>query len=194
MGDPFVVKIGGSLMDHLDPVLESLHRSGRPVLIVPGGGRFSGLVRDTGISGDAAHWMAVAAMEQMGWLIASKGVSPVSLLRVPFQVEVLLPYTLLRNTDPLPHSWDITSDTISAWIASRLSLPLILIKSVDGIRSAGILQNRVTENLPTDDVDPCFIRYVIASGVKTIVINGRAPGRLDLLLQGCSVPGTTIGF
>jgi 5-(aminomethyl)-3-furanmethanol phosphate kinase len=194
MGDRFVVKIGGSLMDHLDPILESLHRSGRSLLIVPGGGRFSGLVRDTNISGDAAHWMAIAAMEQMGWFIASKGVRSVSFLRIPFQVEVLLPYTLLRNADPLPHSWDVTSDTIAAWIASRLSLPLILIKSVDGIRSGGILQHTVTENLPTEDVDPCFIRYVIASRVKTIVINGRAPGRLDLLLQGSSVPGTTIGF
>jgi 5-(aminomethyl)-3-furanmethanol phosphate kinase len=191
---PVVVKIGGSLMDYLDPILDALHRQGLPVLIVPGGGRFADLVGETGISGDAAHWMAIAAMEQMGWYIASKGVSPVTLLQVPDRVEVLLPYTLLRNADPLPHSWDITSDTISAWIASRLSLTLILLKSVDGIRSGGILQDHVTRDIPTDDVDPCFIRYVIDSKVKTIVINGRTPGRLELLLEGGRVPGTTIGF
>jgi aspartokinase-like uncharacterized kinase len=138
--------------------------------------------------------MAIAAMEQMGWYIASKGVSPITFLRVPSRVEVLLPYTLLRTADPLPHSWDVTSDTISVWIASRLSLPLILLKSVDGIRSGGVLQDRIAEDLPTEDVDPFFIRYVIASGVKTIVVNGRAPGRLDLLLEGGKVPGTTIGF
>jgi len=189
-----VVKIGGSLVDHLDPVIQSLYRSGRPVLIVPGGGRFADLVRETGISGDAAHWMAIAAMEQMGWYIVSKGVSPITFLRVPSRVEVLLPYTLLRNADPLPSSWDVTSDTISAWIAYRLSLPLILLKSVDGIRSGGILQDRIAGNLPTEDVDPCFIRYVITSGVKTIIINGRAQGRLELLLEGGKVPGTTIGF
>jgi hypothetical protein len=194
MEGPVVVKIGGSLIDHLGPILKSLHRSGRPVLIVPGGGRFADLVRETAISGDAAHWMAIAAMEQMGWYIVSKGVSPITFIRVPSRVEVLLPYTLLRNTDPLPRSWDVTSDTISAWIASCLSLPLILIKSVDGIRSGGVLQDRVEREVPTEDVDPCFIRYVIASGVKTIVINGRAPGRLDLLLEGAKVAGTTIGF
>jgi aspartokinase-like uncharacterized kinase len=57
-----------------------------------------------------------------------------------------------------------------------------------------MLQDRIAGDLPTEDVDPCFIRYVIASGVKTIVVNGRAPGRLDLLLEGGKVPGTTIGF
>jgi 5-(aminomethyl)-3-furanmethanol phosphate kinase len=194
MDYPVVVKIGGSLMDYLDPILDALHRQGLPVLIVPGGGRFADLVEKTGISGDAAHWMAIAAMEQMGWYIASKGVSPVTLLQVPDRVEVLLPYMMLRNADPLPHSWDVTSDTISAWIASRLSLTLILLKSVDGIRSGGILQDKVTRDLPTDDVDPYFIRYVIESKVKTFVINGRAPGRLELLLEGRRVPGTTIGF
>lgn len=194
MESPVVVKVGGSLIDDLDPILFSLKHSGRPVLIVPGGGRFADLVRRTGVSGDAAHWMAIAAMEQTGWYIVSKGVSPVTRLRIPQGVEVLLPYEVLRSADLLPHSWDITSDTISAWIASRLSLPLILLKSVDGIRSGGILQDKVDRELQTDDVDPCFIRYVIASGVKTTVINGRAPGRLKLLLKGGEVPGTTIGF
>lgn len=191
---PVVVKIGGSLIDYLDPILDALHRQRLPVLIVPGGGKFADQVRETGISGDAAHWMAIAAMEQMGWYIASKGVRTVTSLQVPAQREVLLPYTLLRNNDPLPHSWDVTSDTISAWIASRLSLPLILLKSVDGIRSGGILQEQVTRDLPTEDVDPCFIRYVLGWKVKTMVINGQAPGRLALLLEGGRVPGTTIGF
>jgi aspartokinase-like uncharacterized kinase len=191
---PVVVKVGGSLIDDLDPILFSLKHSGRPVLIVPGGGRFADLVRRTGVIGDAAHWMAIAAMEQTGWYIASKGVSPVTRLRVPPGVEVLLPYEVLRSADPLPHSWDVTSDTISAWIASRLSLPLILLKSVDGIRSGGILQDQIKRELKTGDVDPYFLRYVIASGVKTTVINGRAPGRLKLLLEGGEVPGTTIGF
>jgi aspartokinase-like uncharacterized kinase len=57
-----------------------------------------------------------------------------------------------------------------------------------------MLQEQIDGELQTEDVDPCFIRYVIASGVKTTVINGRAPGRLKLLLEGGKVPGTTIGF
>jgi hypothetical protein len=194
MNGPLVVKIGGSLMDAVDPIITLFKNRQLSVLIVPGGGIFARQVRETGISGDAAHWMAVAAMEQMGWFIASRGVSTVTSLRVPRQVEVLLPYTLLRNADPLPHSWDVTSDTISAWIASSLSLPLILLKSVDGIRSGGTLQDYITGEVPTEDVDPCFLRYVLASGVKTVVTNGRKPRRLGNLLDGRKVPGTTIGF
>ncbi len=194
MNGPIVVKIGGSLMDAVDPLIRLFKKRHLSVLIVPGGGRFARQVRETGISGDAAHWMAIAAMEQMGWFIASKGVSTVTSLKVPSGVEVLLPYTLLRNTDPLPHSWDITSDTISAWIASSLSLPLILLKSIDGIRSGGIHQNLITEEVATEDVDPCFLRYVIASRVNTIVVNGRKPRRLGNLLDGHKVLCTTIGF
>lgn len=181
-------------MDEIDPIIKLFNTRQLPVLIVPGGGRFARLVRETGTSGDAAHWMAIAAMEQMGWFIASKGVSTVTSLQVPRGVEVLLPYTLLRNADPLPHSWDVTSDTISVWIASRLSLPLILLKSVDGIRTGGTLQKQITGDVPTEDVDPCFLRYVIATGVKAVVLNGRNLRRLMNLLDGRKVQCTTIGF
>ncbi len=99
---PVVVKIGGSLIDCLDPILDALHRQRLPVLIVPGGGKFADQVRKTGISGDAAHWMAIAAMEQMGWYIASKGVRTVTSLQVPAQREVLLPYTLPQKQRPAP--------------------------------------------------------------------------------------------
>jgi hypothetical protein len=79
-------------------------------------------------------------------------------------------------------------------VASRLGLDLVLLKSVDGIRTGGILQERVNADITTDDVDPCFIRYVLASSVRTSVINGLVPGRVDRLLKGARVPGTTIGF
>ena len=194
MGEPVVIKIGGSLIDQLDRILGTLHRSGRPVLLVPGGGPFARLVRETGAGGEPGHWMAVAGMEQMGWYIAAKGASPVTGLQVPTRREVLLPYTLLRSEDPLPHTWDITSDTISAWVASRLGLPLILLKSVDGIRTGGVLQEKVVADIPTTDVDPGFIRYVLDSSLQVTIINGRVPGRLDRLLGGARVPGTTIGF
>jgi len=189
-----VVKIGGSLIDQLDGIIRVLHRSLRPVLIIPGGGKFARLARDTGADGEAGHWMAVAAMEQIGWYIAAKGAVPVTGLTKPSRCEVLLPYSLLRSADPLPHTWDVTSDTISAWVASRLGLDLVLLKSVDGIRTGDVLHERLVADITTDDVDPCFIRYVLASSVRTTVINGRVPGRLERLLRGDRVPGTTIGF
>jgi len=194
MDDPVVVKIGGSLADYTWPLLEALRSSRRPALIVPGGGRFARLVRESGVEGDAAHWMAVCAMEQFGWLISAQGIPPTTDLHVPGTLEVLLPYLPLRDADPLPHTWEITSDTIAAWVAASLSLDLIVLKSVDGIRSGGVLINRVSRPVGTDDVDASFLPFVLSHGVRVVILNGRVPARLESWLQGFPVTGTTIGF
>ncbi len=194
MEDPVVVKIGGSLADHTRPILEALRSSRRAALIVPGGGRFARLVRESAVEGDAAHWMAVCAMEQFGWLISAQGVPPVAELHVPDTLEVLLPYLPLRVADPLPHTWEVTSDTIAAWVAATLSLDLIVLKSVDGIRSAGVLIDRLSRPVGTDDVDASFLPFVLSNGVRVVILNGKVPGRLESWLQGLPVTGTTIGF
>jgi len=41
-----------------------LRASPRPLLIVPGGGVFADTVRQLVVNDDAAHWMAIAAMDQ----------------------------------------------------------------------------------------------------------------------------------
>lgn len=194
MEDPVVVKIGGSLADHFGPLLDVLRSCRRPALIVPGGGRFARLVRETSAEDDAAHWMAICAMEQFGWLVSAEGVPPAADLHVPDTLEVLLPYLPLRDADPLPHTWAVTSDTIAAWVAASLSLDLIVLKSVDGIRSGGVLIDRVSRPVETDDVDASFLPFVLSKGIRVVILNGRVPGRLESWLQGFPVTGTTIGF
>jgi hypothetical protein len=194
MAVPVVVKIGGSLCDHVDPIIAVLHHSGRPALIVPGGGICARFIRELGMDGDAAHWMAICAMEQFGWFISAKGVTPVRELHAPRGLAVLLPYLPLVQADPLPHTWQVTSDTIAAWVAFSLGLDLIILKSVDGIRRDGVLQARLCDVITTDVVDSCFLPYVLSNKVHAVVINGRHPRRLEVCLQGNRVTGTTIGF
>jgi aspartokinase-like uncharacterized kinase len=194
MAEPYVIKIGGSLEGEIDPLLAVLRHSPCPILIVPGGGRFAEKIRRTGIEGEHAHWMAIAAMEQFGWLIASRGVACGSVLHRPEELEVFLPYIPLRELDPLPHTWDVTSDTIAAWVAYLLGLDLILLKSVDGIYVEGELKERITGIIETKVVDPLFISFVLGNGVKTAIMNGTVPERLDSFLKGNPVTGTTIGF
>ena len=44
---------------------------------------------------------------------------------------MIAPYKWLRDSDQLPHSWSITSDSISAWIAQQIGAAhLVLIKPV----------------------------------------------------------------
>jgi aspartokinase-like uncharacterized kinase len=84
--------------------------------------------------------MAVLAMDQYAHLIVSRLSNGVLVLG-PHEIEaaleagrvpVLAPYQWLRDADPLPHSWDVTSDSISAWVAGRLgAVRLVLVKPPD---------------------------------------------------------------
>jgi dihydroneopterin aldolase len=45
------------------------------------------------------------------------------------QVPVLAPSRWLQEADPVPHSWDVTSDSIAAWVAGQVgATELLLIK------------------------------------------------------------------
>ena len=191
-----VVKAGGSLTTEIPALYSLLASSGRDLLVVPGGGAFADAVRESGALGTPAHWMAICAMEETAWLWVAAGAAPVESLHSPVRgVSVLLPYRVMREADPLPHSWDITSDTIAAWVAAARNAPLLLLKSVDGILFGG----QVCETLPedvergmveTDVIDPAFLPFVRASGIRWAIVNGRKPERIRDILQGGRPPGT----
>ncbi|MDD1667806.1 MAG: uridylate kinase [Methanomicrobiales archaeon] len=189
---PLVVKVGGSLFPETGRIIPVLLESRRPLLVVPGGGPFARMIRSLQLPDDPAHWMAVLAMDQFGWYLAAGGLPVTHELSRPRGVEILLPYRAMRERDPLPHSWDVTSDTIAAWVAAELGLALLLLKSVDGLTRDGVLVHRVTEPFPCAEVDPCLIPFALARGVHTTVLNGRAEGRLRDFLGGEEVTGTVI--
>src|SRR5262249_49554556 len=141
-----VVKIGGGLLaqpECLDGVLSILASAAREhrLVVVPGGGPFADTVRSLDnrlrLSDDAAHWMAVLAIDQYAHLLAEKvafgtvvrGAGESGRALDAGRVPVLAPSQWLREADPLPHSWDVTSDSIAAWIAGMLrARRLILVK------------------------------------------------------------------
>jgi len=190
---PIVVKLGGSLITQVPDLIPVFCSSKRPLFIVPGGGVFADTVRKAAVDDTSAHWMAIAAMDQYGWYIGSHGMKVTSMLRMPEQSVVFLPYCSLRECDPLPHSWSVTSDSIAAWIADTLSLDLLLLKSVDGIIDAGILLEEVGAPCETDTVDPFFIPFVLKKRIRTTIINGSRVERVEKFLRQEVVPGTRIG-
>jgi aspartokinase-like uncharacterized kinase len=157
-----VIKIGGSLarVDGFDRLLAEISRACRGVslLIVPGGGTFADAVRDVdrrlGLADDAAHWMAVLAMDQYAHLIASRmpgatlvfDTHGVMAALETDRIPVLAPYRWMRDADPLPHSWDVTSDSISAWVAGQVGAPRLVL-----VKPAGASGPEI--------VDPCFDRF-----------------------------------
>jgi aspartokinase-like uncharacterized kinase len=141
-----VIKVGGALatIPHaLDRVCAELSRASREhrLLVVPGGGPFADAVREferrVGMSSDAAHWMAILAMDQYAHVLAGR-IAGAVLVEEPGAVTetvalgravVLAPSRWMRSADVLPHSWEATSDSIAAFVAGALDASrLILIK------------------------------------------------------------------
>jgi probable H4MPT-linked C1 transfer pathway protein len=141
-----VFKIGGSLLAYPDLLVSTLaaivEESTRArVAIVPGGGPFADAVRDAGrrlhLRDDTAHWMAILAMDQYAHLVGgmreelvlAATARDVHAIVTSGRIPIIAPYHWLRDADPLPHSWDVTSDSISAWFASELgATQLVLVK------------------------------------------------------------------
>jgi probable H4MPT-linked C1 transfer pathway protein len=175
-----VVKLGGGVLadpECFEAVLSAIGALAResPLVVVPGGGPFADAVRDQsarlGLSDEASHWMAVIAMDQYAHLIASR-LAGALLVATPSEIggairagrlPVLAPSRWLREADPLPHSWDVTSDSIAAWVAGELGAPqLVLVKPPHAVGEL---------------VDAYFPRAVPA-GVTPLVI---AADRIDAL-------------
>jgi 5-(aminomethyl)-3-furanmethanol phosphate kinase len=141
-----VIKVGGALagIPHaLDRVCAELSRASRDhrFVVVPGGGPFADAVREferrVGVSSEAAHWMAILAMDQYAHVLAGR-IAGAMLVEEPGAVTetvalgravVLAPSRWMRWADVLPHTWEATSDSIAAFVAGALDAArLILIK------------------------------------------------------------------
>jgi aspartokinase-like uncharacterized kinase len=191
--DPLVVKIGGSLLGSVPELVRVIKASPRAsILVVPGGGPFADQVRSLAAPEEASHWMAIAAMEQFGWYIASQGLDTTEMLEVPRFPRVFLPYRSMRKWDPLPHTWNVTSDTIAAWVASVTNAELVLLKSVDGLFQEGIFRHRVREIFPCHEVDAALLPFVLANRIRCTILNGSRPDLLESYLRGITVPGTRV--
>jgi uncharacterized hydantoinase/oxoprolinase family protein/aspartokinase-like uncharacterized kinase len=148
-----VIKLGGGLLAHPDDFAHALDEitqiaRGERVVIVPGGGPFADAVRTvdrtTGLSDDAAHWMAILGMDQYAHLVTSRLPDAVLITRADEitpvleagRIPVLAPFEWLRRRDPLPHSWEVTSDSIAAWVAGELGASRLVLVKPPGAQGA----------------------------------------------------------
>ncbi|NJD51460.1 MAG: amino acid kinase [Candidatus Methanoperedens sp.] len=196
------IKLGGSLIHSAKRIIKDLieytNSTGETILIVPGGSIFADAVRKSNPSQEAAHWMAILAMEQYGYYLADgTDTKLIDNLKIPGNgTYVLLPYNLLKNNDELSHTWDVTSDTIAAWVALKLRARYIKVTDVDGIYLNGTLQNELKAeeliNIETC-VDAELPHFLMKNKMNCEIINGNCPGRVvnALALKG-NITGTLI--
>jgi aspartokinase-like uncharacterized kinase len=143
-----VVKLGGSLLDFdgLVPRLRAWLAAQTPLanVMLVGGGSLADAIRGAfarhPLGEEAAHWLCIRLLGVTGELVA--GLLPEAVLvkrfdellgeRATTRLAVFEPEQFLRDeaVDPLPHSWDVTSDSIAARVAARLdAAELVLLKS-----------------------------------------------------------------
>jgi aspartokinase-like uncharacterized kinase len=184
-----VVKVGGGLSataGAIEAVGRALAAVGREhrLLVVPGGGPFADAVRAFdgrgGLSADAAHWMAMLAMDQYAHVLVER-IPGAALVEEPGAigsalpgngVAVLAPSRWLRAADVLPHDWSVTSDSVAAFVAGAVDAGrLVLIKPV-GPKSGGN---------GAELVDGCFAS-VLPAGLPWSVLGWEETGTLESLL------------
>ena len=163
-----VVKLGGSLAnsDELPNWLDVIATAGAgKVVLVPGGGAWADEVREAqkreGFDDSVAHRRALLAMEQYGQVLSGMRVNFVLADDIPAihevlrnrQVAVWMPYEMVVADASIPQTWDVTSDSLSAWLARELGVAsLVLVKSV----SVSDPKMRAVEMMKRGWVDACF--------------------------------------
>lgn len=141
-----IVKLGGSTFgtDEMAQWLDALAASPEPLVIVPGGGVFADQVRTSqalmGFSDQAAHAMAILGMEQFGHVLLDQHpefakvatLDEIAAACSAGRKAVWMPSLMTMDAADIACSWDITSDSLSAWLAAQLGAKsLLLIKQSD---------------------------------------------------------------
>jgi 5-(aminomethyl)-3-furanmethanol phosphate kinase len=179
---PVVVKIGGSFAFsvHLRDWIEALAACAGRVVVVPGGGPFADTVRSAqkrmGFDDKAAHHMAVLAMEQYGWALASlsSALSPADSTEAidrdlaRGKVPVWMPARMVRDAPDIAQSWDATSDSLAAWLGGRIGAGrLFLVKHVE-VRSGGM---HFEELAATGVVDRALALHLRAGALAAFILS-----------------------
>jgi len=217
-----VIKIGGSLAEdpkRLRTLCTELSEFAKKyaIIVVPGGGKFADVVRDLDkcftLAGEIAHRMAVLGMDQFGLLLcqiipnscATYLLSDVKQFSEIGVVPIFLPSRLMFKEEPLENSWDVTSDSIAAYVASRLHVAkVLLVTDVDGIftkdprkhADATLIERLSAEELlkfnQRTSVDCHLPKLLLESQIDCYVVNGKHPERIEAVLAGQQATCTLI--
>ncbi|MCQ2964674.1 MAG: delta 1-pyrroline-5-carboxylate synthetase [archaeon] len=189
---------------------------GQNCLIVVGGGEFANLVRkydkDIEFSNDVTHEVAINSMDILAKLLCDKlafcelsssfeqAKNIVSSNKIP----IMLCSDIILNEESLKHSWEITSDSIAAFIANKLDSKLLIATNVDGIYDKDpsltdakfINEIDVKKLLSFDESSIDLMLPVLLKeyGFDCYVVNGKIPQRVLSIIneETCDFPYTYI--
>ena len=200
----WIVKLGGSLAETMDlqswlGVLACF--GGGRVIIVPGGGPFANQVRraqELWSFGDgAAHRMALLAMEQYGLMMSGirADIKPAGSRKAledildKAGVAVWMPSAMTAGNPDIPESWDLTSDSLAAWLANTLKASmLMLVKSIH----TGETDVSAVKLSGRGWVDPMFAVMTAQGGYETRLLSNNQFDLMERMLLTGMPAGTLV--
>ena len=200
-----IVKLGGSFAfsEELKPWLDPMAACAGRVVLVPGGGPFADAVRSAQEKIDfedwAAHHMALLAMEQYGCALVSLcaglrlAATPIAIRRAlrAGEVPVWSPLRMVLAANDVPESWDVTADSLAAWLAGVLGAKRVLLVKRIVPRGGALSAHRLVAK---GIVDPLFPKFLAASGAEGFIAGPRDHAAAAAAIRNGTAPGIAIAL
>ncbi len=198
------MKIGGSLFpDYAIDLADKLKNT--ESLIILGGGEFANLIRkydeDINFSDETNHWTAIECMDIISKLVNDK----VKSTKLAYSIDeaneisdkgftpIFVVSEFLKTNDPFECSWDVTSDSIAAYVADIFDANLLIVTNVNGIYTQEPKESGSTfiskidaKNLLTfqeSSIDVMLPSLLLRFGTNCYVVNGKYPERVLSLID-----------
>ena len=199
-----VVKIGGSLFPNYAITLADKLK-GTDSCIILGGGEFANLIRkyddEMNFSDEINHWTAIDCMDIIAKLVNDK----LDSTRLAFSIDevndisdggftpIFIVSEFLKSEDPFECSWDVTSDSIAAYVAHLLNANLFIVTNVNGIYTqepkepgSAFISKIDAKTLLTfqeSSIDVMLPSLLLEFGTDCYVVYGKFPERVLSLID-----------
>jgi aspartokinase-like uncharacterized kinase len=149
-----------------------------------------------GFDDRVAHHMALLAMDQVAVLLASRA-SQLSLAASRAEIDaatargmvpVWLPSAMGLAASDVPESWDMTSDSLAAWLAEALSAARLLIVKSRDVEPPPMARDLADRGF----VDPLFPRFAQQSRALVHVAGPAALARAHEAMRAGELPGVAL--
>ena len=199
-----VVKIGGSLFPNYAIDLANKLENTNSCIVL-GGGEFANLIRkyddEINFTQETNHWTAIDCMDIIAQLVNDKvkssklaySIDEVKQISDDGFTPIFVVSEFLKTEDPFECSWDVTSDSIAAYVSHLLNAKLLIVTNVNGIYtqepkepgSTFISKIDATTLLTFQEssIDVMLPSLLLEFGTDCYVVNGKYPERVLSLID-----------
>ncbi len=199
-----IVKLGGSLAHtpQIPAWLDALAAWDGPLVLVPGGGAFADCVRAAqgamGFNDTAAHRMALMAMGQFGIALAAYSAAftlaascdELDRALSAGEIPVWLPEKMVLGALDVPACWEVTSDSLAAWLAWTYGAHRLLLVKASDLAAPGSLRDLAADKI----VDPLFPRFAAQAQVEVWLAGPASLAGAASILQRGGMPGVRVAL